>query len=185
MIGILDNEERRIRDFTKYAGDILPEKKIRELAETGYFYLPASILYHGQQEGDLYLHSKTVATLLEELTERNGLTWQRPQSPRIIGLFHDLCKTQEYEWYKACGAEDKVSFHKRLDILLPGHGEKSVQIAQKFVDMTDEEMFCIRYHMGAFEGKDVWKYLERAAAKYPNILWTAHADLMAAWICKV
>lgn len=197
MIGILNNEMKRAEDFRRYAGDILTEEKISALAGMGYFRLPASIGHHGQQEGDLYLHCKVVAMLLEEFTENNHLIWQRPQSPRIIGLFHDLCKTDEYEQKqyrgkKLCdsgGATEKGAgkfyFVRNPDMLMPGHGEKSIIMAQRLIPLTEEEILCIRFHMGAFEGGEVWSYLQKAAGQYPNILWTMQADLTASWVLNV
>lgn len=182
MIEILTDKEKRIDDFRRYAGDLLPDKKISILASMGYFSAPASLTHHGQQEGDLYLHSKTVSRLLEEFTENNHLAWERPQSPRIIGLFHDLCKTGEYERKPPASGNGYI---RSKDILLPGHGEKSVMMAQQLLKLTGEEILCIRYHMGAYEGKEIWDYLQRAAGQYPNILWTMQADLIASWILQV
>lgn len=34
------------------------------------------------------------------------------------------------------------------NILLNGHGEKSIILFQPFVELTEEEMLCIRWHMG-------------------------------------
>lgn len=170
MIGILDDEEKRMRDFGRYAGDILPQKKISALADTGYFRAPASRAHHGQEEGGLYLHSKTTAMLMEELTEKNNLTWKRPQSPRIIGLLHDLCKADGYG---------------NSVMPVPGHGEKSVIMAQRLMELTDEEILCIRFHMGAFEGQQAWDALQRAAGRCCGILWTMQADLMASWVLNV
>ena len=78
MSEIWKNEKERIEDFRQYAGDIIKEEKIGVLADMGYFTLPASIGHHGKEEGDLYLHSKTVARLLEEFTRKEHLLWSRP-----------------------------------------------------------------------------------------------------------
>ena len=34
-----------------------------------------------------------------------------------------------------------------------GHGDKSVMIASMITKLTEEEVMCIRYHMGAFTDK--------------------------------
>ena len=93
----------------------------------GYFTLPASIGHHGKEEGDLYLHSRTVARLLEEFTRKEHLLWQRPESPKIIGLLHDLCKTEEYEKKNFMGS---YYYGRNEGAVLQGHGEISVMIAQ-------------------------------------------------------
>lgn len=182
MSEIWKNEKERIEDFRQYAGDIIKEEKIGVLADMGYFTLPASIGHHGKEEGDLYLHSRTVARLLEEFTRKEHLLWQRPESPKIIGLLHDLCKTEEYEKKNFMGS---YYYGRNEGTVLQGHGEISVMIAQNILELTVEEMLCIRYHMGAFEGHHMWNYLQRAADLYPNILWTIQADLTASWILKV
>lgn len=189
-MAVFETEQSRINDFKKYMssyfekeGNILDSKDMdwlmgdmtEELRDMGYFQSPASLQHHGQKEGDLYIHSKVVAMILEELTEKLDLRWQRKDSPKIIGLFHDLCKTDEY-------VKKGGSFEKNKYMLMGGHGEKSVIMAQNLLALTEEEMMCIRYHMGAYEGKEVWDSLQRAAVRYPNILWTMQADLMAAWL---
>lgn len=39
---------------------------------------------------------------------------------------------------------------------------------------------CIRYHMGAFVEKDEWRDYTNAIHRYANVLWTHHADIIAA-----
>ena len=52
-------------------------------------------------------------------------------------------------------------------------------IIQSFIKLTREEIYCIRYHMGAFEGEIVIPQLSSAIKKCPNILWTHMADNLA------
>ena len=44
--------------------------------------------------------------------------------------------------------------------------------------LTEEEIMCIRYHMGAYE-KDDWVQFDLAIKKYPNVLFTHTADMYA------
>ena len=60
----------------------------------------------------------------------------------------------------------------------PGHGSKSVAIASTLIQLTPEEVACIRYHMGAYE-KDEWDNLDVAIRRFNNVLWTHTADMMA------
>ena len=60
-----------------------------------------------------------------------------------------------------------------------GHGEKSVDIIRNFIDLTDEEKFAIRWHMGYTEPKEVWGSLDAAIEKYPLVLALHEADLEA------
>lgn len=49
------------------------------------------------------------------------------------------------------GAWHKEPFYKTEDRLPLGHGEKSVIILQSFIKLTRDEIFAIRWHMGAWD----------------------------------
>jgi putative nucleotidyltransferase with HDIG domain len=148
------------------------------LVKLGFFTAPASTKYHGAYEGGLFDHSLEVAKALVELTEKLGLTWERPESPFIVGMFHDICKCDNY----------KVDFETgkyiyNPDMIIPGHGDKSVIMLQKLITLTDEEIACIRWHMGAYEtDTKMWNYYGKAIEKYPNVLYTHTADMIASRI---
>lgn len=148
------------------------------LVHIGFFTAPASTKYHGNYEGGLFDHSYQVTKCLLALTSRLELEWERPQSPYLIGMFHDLCKCDQYE-----KQADGYTYNK--DLIWTGHGEKSVIMTQRIVDLTEEEALCIRWHMGAYEGEKVWNNLGAAIEQYPNILFVHTADMMATRICKV
>ena len=148
-----------------------------DLEEIGFFTDPASTKYHGNYEGGLFDHSRAVATELINLTERLGLKWEREESPVIIGLYHDLCKCGSYI------KNEDGTYKYNTDQIIPGHGEKSIIIAQKYIELTDEEIACIRWHMGAYEtDTKMWDYYGRAIEKYPNVLYTHTADMIASKI---
>ena len=65
--------------------------------EKGFFTAPASTKYHGNYEGGLFDHSYMVAHYLKKLTEECRLDWQNPRSPLLVGMFHDLCKMDNYQ----------------------------------------------------------------------------------------
>ena len=71
-----------------------------------------------------------------------------------------------------------VHYEYNNELLLSGHGAKSVLILSSFLQLTEEEMLCIRYHMGAYE-KDDWTGYDLAIKKYPNVLLTHTADMYA------
>ena len=66
-----------------------------------------------------------------------------------------------------------------------GHGDKSVIIAQHLLPLTEEEVLCIRWHMGAYDDQKVWDNLGAAIEKYPNVLFTHTADMIASKVVKV
>ena len=148
------------------------------LDELGYFDAPASTKYHGNYEGGLFDHSLTVTEALLNLTNKLGLEWSRPDSPYIVGMYHDLCKCDIYEYDL-----ETDSYKYNADTILDGHGSKSVIITLKHIPLTDEEISCIRWHMGAFEtDTKLWGYYGRAIEEYPNVLYTHMADMIASKI---
>lgn len=160
----------------------------------GFFTLPASTKYHGNYEGGLFDHSLSVARYLVGLTETCGLKWQKERSPYIVGMFHDLCKIDQYRHPKlgelctcneVCPVYDEQAWEYNPNTLLKGHGEKSVMLLSQFYALTEEEICCIRYHMGAFTPKEEWNDYTGAIHAYPNVLWTHHADMLASHVAGV
>lgn len=141
------------------------------LKESGFMDTPASTKWHGACIGGLYRHSKAVAETLVNFTEKLNLHWKNERSPYIVGMFHDLCKIDQY-------IETDSGYGWNENTLLKGHGEKSVMLLSQFVALTEEEIMCIRYHMGAYETDD-WKQFDLAIKKYPNVLFTHTADMYA------
>lgn len=190
------SKENKKEDFIEFVGghiwdaDVIAER----LEELGYFSAPASIRYHGNVTGGLYVHSKVVTLELLNLTEKLGLRWGRRDSIYIVGMFHDICKTDDYsrEIVREKAADGSVvcetegKWVHNTDMILPGHGEKSAIIAQHILGtLTQEEIMCIRWHMGAFDERECWKYYTAAVRKYPNVLYTHTADMIAAHITGV
>jgi hypothetical protein len=64
----------------------------------------------------------------------------------------------------------------------PGHGEKSLLVLMPHISLTDEEIMCIRYHMGAFVDSKEWNYYSRACKKFPNVLFAHTADMLASQV---
>ena len=154
------------------------------LENAGFFEMPASVKYHGNYTGGLFDHSFAVATALVELTKRLELKWEREESPYIVGMFHDLCKVKCYRLENGWLGEKRWTY--REDVLMPDHGALSVILTESIIRLTDEEIACIRWHMGAFE-KDtkMWDYYGRAIEQYQNVLYSHTADMIASRICGV
>lgn len=125
-------------------------------AESDFFTAPASAANHGAFEGGLAKHSWNVYELLAEKVKRYNVPV--PEETVILcGLLHDLCKVNFYiratKWHKndETGKWTSEQGWVIKDQLPLGHGEKSVIVVQKFVQLKDEETAMIRYHMGAFD----------------------------------
>ena len=152
---------------------------------------PASTKYHGSYTGGLLEHSVNVMYTLCKMTEDNHLSWSRPESPIIVGLFHDICKVDSYKRKKVSElySENEITpvyegYEYNNETLFKGHGDKSVMMLASLIQLTEEEVACIRYHMGAFTDKEEWNDYTRAIHKYPNVLWTHHADMIATHIME-
>lgn len=172
-------EGQRIEEFKEITKGIFNKEQTEKLAEMGYFRVPAALAHHGTMEGDLYQHSKMIYLQLEEYTQKLYLSWKARRSPVTIAFLHDLCKTDDYVL-----EDGKYVWNK--DSMLKGHGDKSAIMAlQLFPDLTDEEVMCIRYHMGAYEGKETWETLENAIKKYSNILWVHQVDMITSKVWNV
>lgn len=181
---IFDLRREFISDMSRVGAGDVAVSCVDTLTQWGFFNMPASTKYHGTREGDLFLHSKNVAHELQRITEACGIKWQDPRSPILIGYFHDLCKCDSYkrpmvaETTEGRPILDHNSWEYRKDQLLEGHGEKSAMLAGTLCKLTEEEMLCIRYHMGAYKTDD-WNGFDRAIKKYETVLWTHTADMLA------
>ena len=106
-------------------------------------------------------------------------------------MFHDLCKIDQYRHPvigEILGGEPFFGYNSweyNPDTLLKGHGDKSVMLLSQFYTLTEEEIMCIRYHMGAFTPKEEWNDYTRAVNHYPNVLWTHQADMLASHVAGV
>lgn len=159
-------------------------ENIRKYFDKCDFYnQPASTIYHSSFKGGLMVHSLNVVNVLLYLTDKLGIKWSRPVTPYVVGVLHDLCKCDFYledtKNKKVDGVWKAVPYFTVDDKMPLGHGEKSALMSLMLgVKLTLEEVFCIRWHMGAFEEGKTRDY-GRACGKYPNIAYVALADQLS------
>ena len=165
----------RVELFNASVGQYVSDEVFGWLEKNGFFTQAASTKFHGSYDGGLFDHSFMVMLHLVNLTQDNNLVWQNERSPYIVGMFHDLCKIDQYR-------KTGEGYVFVRDTPLMGHGNKSVTLLSTIMDLTEEERLCIRFHMGAFAGKEEWPMYTDAIHKYKNVLWTHQADMMAAHI---
>jgi hypothetical protein len=184
LLMIKNSQQEKITKFieeaSKYKTLNISAEFINWLRENDFFKKPAAISHHGNYEGGLFDHSLAVAQSLNSMTKALNLKWQDPRSPFIIGMFHDLCKVDDY--VKSNSTASGWEYNK--DKCLSGHGEKSIMILSQFMTLTEEEMFCIRFHMGAYN-TDEWEYYDKAIRKYETVLWTHTADMYASKVLNI
>ena len=178
----------RINKNRQYVEIILArvgDKKFFEwLFKIGFYEAPASFNHHRNYDGGLYEHSFTVTEELVKLTKCLNLKWSRPESPYIVGLLHDICKTDDYSWDFSNPDNSKLEMNENR-IMKGEHGSKSVKMLEGHINLTEEEIKCIRYHMGAFVEKEEWSEYSDSIREFPNVLFTHTADMMASQLIEL
>ena len=140
---------------------------IEDLEDLGFFEAPASSKNHFNFEGGLVEHSLNVykiAIMLKEqiIKLRPDIVNRIPDdSIAIAALLHDVCKADIYKKVvkkvkNEIGVwEPQESYNIDYSNFPLGHGEKSVIILLRSgLDLSDDEIIAIRWHMGGFEPKE-------------------------------
>ncbi len=157
------------------------DRLISWIEKTSFFTDPASANHHGAFNGGLVKHSLNVYNRLKELVGDSD-------SVKIIGLLHDVCKIGSYEIaYRNVKDENGVwnqveYFKHKKEAFAFGHGEKSVYMISTFIKLKKEEALAIRWHMGAYEPKEMYNYLGEAISECPLIIYTHTADMLATYV---
>ena len=140
------------------------EEVIEELETLGFFKAPASSKFHLNYEGGLVEHSMNVYNAAVKIRQAmieldDSLRESLPLDSIIIAsLLHDTCKA---DIYKPTIKKEKTRLGTWIDVpgynveytdFPLGHGEKSVIILlQCGLDMSDDEIMAIRWHMNAWD----------------------------------
>lgn len=177
------------------------EDVITDLEELGFFSAPASAGHHLNVEGGLVLHSintcKAALAIWEGMKplEPSLATEVKRDSIIIASLLHDVCKSDIYKRSikkrkNALGQwEDCEGYKVSYKDFPMGHGEKSVILLLcSGLDLSDDEMLAIRWHMGAW-GINMNSYedercYDTARALYPLVSIVQTADGLAAAILE-
>jgi glutamate racemase len=175
----MDPKERFLNIFKQYVKREGAEDLLNWLLSTDFFEAPASARYHSAVAGGLCQHSLNVYDCLRAYLARPrvqqvyGLVGEdyTEESVAIVALLHDLCKIGCYRpgfrnVKDERGQWQKVATYNFEDDFPFGHGEKSVWMVMKYMKLTDQEAFAIRYHMG-FSGEEDARTVGQALAKFP------------------
>ena len=169
------------------------DKLLIWLQTTDFFEAPASTRFHLNYEGGLLEHSLNVyRTMLLMATVNCKLTGVEMRSDTIIitALLHDVCKANTYKkgqrWRKdANNRWEQYDVYEFKEDEPLGHGEKSVYLLQRAgLQLTEKEVYMIRWHMGGFEAQGNQMTLSAAMAKHPEIALIHSADLIASSILE-
>lgn len=162
------NEEQRMAEVEKFKNYFSyisrpgADKLLAWLEEAGFFAAPASTKYHGAYAGGLVEHTNYVYRRLVQLADaedkRQGRTYPEytVDTIAVAALLHDVCKVDAYKAEKKNqkqkdGSWKEVEVYGYTNSLPLGHGEKSIIQIMRYMQLTEEEMLAIRWHMGAFD----------------------------------
>lgn len=167
------------------------DKLIEFIEKSDFFKAPASTRFHGDYEGGLLEHSMKVYEILLDKVKNSPIEINiSDESLIIIALLHDICKVNFYKVdYRnaknAFGEWEKVPYYTVEDTIPYGHGEKSVMMLTEYIKLTVEEKYCIRWHMGFTEPKELYNTLGQAFKKFPLALLLHEADLEATYFFDI
>ena len=175
--------------------------------ETDFFTAPASTNFHLACPGGLVQHSLNVYDCL--VAKLANPIWKKAlenfseESFIISSILHDMCKANFYtsttknvktyapekvaaaeKWkvkHDSCGDYiwESVPGFAVNEMEFYGHGEKSVWIVSRFLELTKEEAYAIRWHMGFSEPKENYNAVGKAMEICPLVLAVHEADLDA------
>lgn len=167
--------------------------------ETDFFEAPAGAKHHGAFPGGLVIHSLNVYRRLREITIRDltprdalgpaPISEQEEETVAILGLLHDVCKVGCYctetkrRKNPETGRWEDYEGYTYKDPLPLGHGEKSLYLIQRHMDLLPEEALAIRWHMGAYDTSTAGaRSMDAAMAASPWVWRLQEADMCAAWV---
>ena len=118
------------------------------------------------------------------------MIWSRPVSPFIVGMFHDLCKVDSYEWIpdsidcSTLGGQQSVTdevhayAYKKEYPAQRTWGQINHAVIHYYATDNGRSSLYPLSHGGIYY-KEEWADYSRAVAQFPNVLWTHQADMIA------
>ena len=198
------NNIERFEELLTATGREGVDELLSFIRKSDFYTAPASTKFHSCHEGGLLEHSLCVFDCLIEKTKSD--VWSKALdgidtgSLAIAALLHDICKTYCYSielknkkvysdnGYKSDsnGRFDwqSVPSYTFSDKMPLGHGEKSIIMISKYIELTKSEMYAIRWHMGFSEPKENWNSFTSSIRMHPLVLALHEADLEASHILE-
>lgn len=179
------------------------ERLLEWMDANGFYDAPCSSKYHLAMPGGLAQHSLNVAnialSLINAFYVKSGKTFSNDvvDSVIIAALLHDLGKAGQFgkpaykrfirhpemitpENFKdptLFMKDTSIAYETNKELLYIPHEVRSIAIASKFIDLTEQEQFAILYHNG------LYGELQSIKNSETELYMILHfADL---WACKV
>ena len=162
--------KQRFIELLKDTGRKGIDSLIEEMEQGGFFDAPCSGQHHLAKEGGLLEHSLNVFECMDNLAcavESDSFAGVPSNSIIICSLLHDLGKMGDYGKpnyvpnmirskkknehgeYDIVQSEAKP-FETNSELLYVPHEVRSVSIASKHIQLTEDEYFAILYHNGLY-----------------------------------
>lgn len=187
------DQHQKFKNLLLQTGRIGMEGLLKYIGSTDFYTAPASTHFHGAHEGGLLEHSLEVYENLKKMQDTYRAN-ENNDSMIIAALLHDICKVNFYKLdfrnaKNEIGVWEKVPYYTIDDQMPLGHGEKSVMILQRFIRLTPDEIYAIRWHMGGFDDTarsyGGGQALSGAMSKCKLLVLLCMADLAANYISGV
>ena len=169
---MVKSNEERIIELLLSTGRIGMDELLRYMQKNGFFTSPCSSGYHLAKKGGLAEHSLNVLGIMQDMSfllckGPEILSKEQQDSIIICSLLHDLGKIGDYEKpvyvpnmiksrkmdengeYPLIQSESKP-FEVNKDLIPVDHEIRSVKIASKFIELTEEEELAILWHNGLY-----------------------------------
>ncbi len=179
----MDNKTA-ITQLLKMTGRAGIDDLIAWMDENGFFDAPCSSKYHLAQPGGLAEHSLNVYRAALDIAKTlymEKTTFDFIDSIIICSLLHDLGKAGQFGKPAYIENEDPANgaYRSNKELLYIPHEVRSIVIASRFIELTEEEQFAILYHNGMYGELKSFKGNET-----PLLLILHHADMWAARVTE-
>ena len=166
--------KERIINFLKKVNRAGIEDLLDWMDANGFYDAPCSSKYHLAEPGGLAKHSLNVADAACALVEAFYIEKQIPISQDFIdsvficALLHDLGKAGQFgkeNYIQTIPDPASPTYETNKELLYVPHEIRSVAIASRFIELTEEEQYAIIYHNGlygelkGFKGKETPLYM--------------------------
>lgn len=174
----------KIKELLKQTERAGIEDLIEWMENNGFFDAPCSSKYHLVQPEGLAEHSLNVfraALALSKALYAEKITFDFINSMIICSLLHDLGKAGQFGKPAYIENEDPSNgaYRTNKELLYVPHAVRSIAIASRFIELTEEEQFAICYHNGLYAELTSFKGNET-----PLLLILHFADMWAARVIE-
>lgn len=150
--------KEKIIELLKSTGRKGIEDLIAKMELDGFFISPCSGSNHLAKDGGLAEHSLNVYEAMCKVGQAvSGVEQTDTDAFIICALLHDLGKMGQHgkpgyveNILKSGKRSESKPFEVNKSLLYVPHEVRSVEIASRYIDLTEEEQFAILYHNGLY-----------------------------------